>query len=86
MLTSPYVRCRQSVEPLAQDLGLPVEERTELAEGATRAETLRLIGDLVGQSAVLCTHGDIVAELLGEESLKGSTWVSSRGPTGASRG
>ena len=50
-----------------------------------RAETLGLVGDLAGQSAVLCTHGDIVAELLGEESLKGSTWVVEPGPDGSLR-
>jgi 8-oxo-dGTP diphosphatase len=82
VLTSPYTRCRQSVEPLARDLGLRVEERIELAEGATRAETLALVDEVSGQSAVLCTHGDIVAELLGEESLKGSTWVLEPGPEG----
>ena len=33
VLTSPYVRCRQTVDPLAETLGLAVEERVELAEG-----------------------------------------------------
>ena len=37
ILTSPFVRCRQSVEPLADALRLPVEERAKLAEGTTEA-------------------------------------------------
>lgn len=82
VLTSPYVRCRQSVEPLARALDLPVEERAELAEGANREEALRLIRLLGTKTAVLCTHGDVVAELLGEESDKGSTWVLDLGPDG----
>jgi 8-oxo-dGTP diphosphatase len=75
VLTSPYVRCRQTVEPLAEALGLPIEDRDELAEGAGAAEVLRLAGELRGAVAVLCTHGDVIAALLGEQSEKGSAWV-----------
>jgi 8-oxo-dGTP diphosphatase len=73
--TSPYVRCRQTVEPLAAALGLEVEERDELAEGAGRSPALALVSGLGERTAVLCTHGDVVVDLLGEESKKGSTWV-----------
>lgn len=75
VLTSPYARCRETVEPLAHALALAIEERPELAEGARRAEALALARELGGATAVLCTHGDVVEELLGEESEKGSTWV-----------
>ena len=75
ILTSPYIRCRQTVEPLARALGRPIEERPELAEGSAAEDALRLVGSLDGETAVLCTHGDVVYELLGEESKKGSTWV-----------
>jgi phosphohistidine phosphatase SixA len=75
VLTSPYTRCRQSVEPLAAALGLPVEERPELAEGSTRAEVGALAKELGAATAVLCTHGDIIDDVLGEEPEKGSTWV-----------
>ena len=72
VLTSPYVRCVQSVAPLAQRLGLEIEERAELAEGATREETLALVDELRGSGAVLCTHGDVVVELLGTGLKKGA--------------
>ena len=75
ILTSPFVRCRQSVEPLADALRLPVEERAELAEGTTEAATRALADEVAGAAAVLCTHGDILGWLLGEEPEKGSTWV-----------
>jgi 8-oxo-(d)GTP phosphatase len=75
VLTSPYVRCRQSVEPLAAALGVAVEERAELAEGVTRAEPWALVAELAETTAVLCSHGDILYMLLGEEPPKGSTWV-----------
>jgi 8-oxo-dGTP diphosphatase len=73
--TSPYVRCRQTVEPLAEALGLEIEERDELAEGAGRSAALALANALGERTAVLCTHGDVVVDLLGEESKKGSTLV-----------
>jgi phosphohistidine phosphatase SixA len=75
VLTSPYTRCRQSVEPLAATLDLPVEERSELAEGSTRADVHALAKELGAATAVLCTHGDVIGEVLGEEPEKGSTWV-----------
>jgi 8-oxo-dGTP diphosphatase len=82
VLTSPYVRCRQSVEPLAAALGLPVEERAELAEGVTAAEPWGLVAELGATSAVLCTHGDILGMLIGLEPDKGSTWVVEPDPDG----
>ena len=82
ILTSPYVRCRQTVEPLARALGRPIEERPELAEGSTAEDALRLVGSLDGETAVLCTHGDVVYELLDEESKKGSTWMLEVAPDG----
>jgi phosphohistidine phosphatase SixA len=75
ILSSPAVRCTQTVEPLAAALGLPVKETEDLAENAGRERALALAHGLQGTVAVLCTHGDVVEELLGEESEKGSTWV-----------
>jgi broad specificity phosphatase PhoE len=75
VLSSPYVRCVQTVEPLAAVLGLPVEESPELAEGAGRRRALALLRELEGTTAVLCTHGDVIEDLLGDESEKGSTWA-----------
>ena len=82
VLTSPFVRCRQSVEPLAAAVGLPVEERPELAEGVGEAEVWALVEELAGSTTVLCTHGDILGLLLGEEPEKGSTWVVEVDPGG----
>ncbi len=84
VVTSPYVRCRESVVPLAHALGLPVEERDELAEGASEAEIWALVAELAGTTAVLCTHGDILGVLLDEEPEKGSTWVVDADPGGDS--
>jgi 8-oxo-(d)GTP phosphatase len=75
VVSSPYVRCRQTVAPLAEALGLAIENRPELAEGASGAEVFDLVHSLRGELPALCTHGDVVEALLGEESEKGSTWV-----------
>lgn len=84
IVSSPYRRCLESVEPLASSRGLAVEDHEELAEGAGPWEALRLArGD---EHLVLCSHGDVIGEVvttllhagvLHDEPRwpKGSTWV-----------
>ncbi len=64
VLSSPYVRCVQTVAPLAEKLGLPVEETAALGEGASAAEAVSLLRDLAGTTAVVCTHGDLIPPVL----------------------
>lgn len=64
VVASPYVRCRQSVEPLAARLRLKVDFADELAEGAHLHEVLRLVEKVSDHTTVLCTHGDVVELLL----------------------
>lgn len=64
ILSSPALRCRQSVEPLADRLQLPVEVCDALAEHAPPDESLRLLDKVVHETPVLCTHGDVVRTLL----------------------
>jgi len=87
VLSSPFTRCVQTVEPLATQRKLPVEPRKDLEEGSGGESLVRLVQELKGRNVVLCTHGDLVEELL--EKLirdglvprsranmeKGSTWV-----------
>jgi phosphohistidine phosphatase SixA len=77
VLTSPYLRCVQTVEPLALRLGIAAEQRGELAEGTPPGPVRDLLSALQGATAVVCTHGDIIAELIGpgREAKKGSVWV-----------
>jgi 8-oxo-(d)GTP phosphatase len=63
ILSSPFVRCCQTVQPLAEELGLGVESVDELGEGHG-ADAVRLLVTMAGESAVLCTHGDVSADLL----------------------
>src|SRR5262249_22730483 len=86
IVSSPYVRCRQTVDPLGQRLRLPVELSDALTEGATITDTMRLVDKVSGEHTVLCTHGDVVGNLLDalagngvslshHKLEKGSTWV-----------
>ena len=71
ILSSYYVRCVQTVEPLAEALGLEVEldDRLKEGEGAAAAALLQEDG------VVLCTHGDIVEALIGGDLKKGAAVV-----------
>jgi len=73
IFSSPYVRCRQTVEPLAERVRLPVDLSDALEEGAPLADALALLDKLGDDTAVLCTHGDVVGELLGHCSRHGVT-------------
>lgn len=59
LLTSPYLRCRQSLEPLAQATGLAILDHCALAEGAPPEGALALIA-AAPDGTVLCSHGDVI--------------------------
>jgi len=60
VISSPYVRCVQTVEPLAAALGLPLELDDRLGEGEGGAAL-----DLIQEDGVVsCTHGDVIHELV----------------------
>jgi 8-oxo-dGTP diphosphatase len=82
ILSSPYARCIQTVEPLAAALELDVEERPELAEGAGPSAPSSLTEEMADRNAVLCTHGDVVEDILGEPIKKGAAYVLERTQNG----
>jgi phosphohistidine phosphatase SixA len=69
VLSSAYVRCVQTVEPL----GLEIELDERLAEGAPRDATLELLAEAEG--AVACTHGDVIENVIGRSVKKGAAVV-----------
>lgn len=85
VLSSPYLRCTQTVAPLAAARGMTVEPTDDLAEGAGRAG-VALVRRLLAEpkDTVLCTHGDVMEEVLdvlgverNDITRKGATWVLS---------
>ena len=94
VLSSPFPRCHQTVEPLARRVGVEVELHPALAEAADGRLTLALMRDLAGTNAVLCSHGDVIPEtirllrIMGTEivgasgNAKGSIWtITTNGST-----
>lgn len=82
ILTSPSVRCVQTVVPLGAALGVEVEETQALAEGAARADIMALLAT-TGAGTVLCTHGDVCHEIVGRRKTpKGAVWVVDVGARG----
>ncbi|MFM7225091.1 MAG: SixA phosphatase family protein [Actinomycetota bacterium] len=94
ILSSPYVRCMETVVPLAAARSVAIEPTTVLAEGADFPGVLALIAKHADTGAVLCTHGDIIPSVLaalarrgvavdpGARSPKGCTWVLRTDATG----
>jgi 8-oxo-dGTP pyrophosphatase MutT (NUDIX family) len=74
ILSSPHVRCVQSVEPLAEARGLEVETSDDLAEGAGPDRLRRVLERLAGTAAVVCGHGPELVPIFGR-TKKGATWV-----------
>ncbi len=63
LISSPSLRCIQSVEPLADRLGLKVEVDERLAEDSALKAVLAVVSE-VPDRAVLCSHGDVIPELI----------------------
>lgn len=64
--SSRFLRCRQTVEPLAADLGLTVVDAARLAEGSSGAEGLQALLDAVaeGHTVAACSHGDVIPAII----------------------
>lgn len=98
LVASPYLRCVQTLEPLAKSLGLSVETDERLSESTGSAGALALAAELRSTPAAICSHGDVIPDLL--EALlhrgiklhdelrwqKASTWVLTRDGDDFSKG
>lgn len=99
VVSSPTVRCVDTVAPVATAGGLEVVEAEELAEGNGVAATT-VVQSLVDEEGdvVLCTHGDVIGDVLtgldkigarhrnDDRCQKGSTWVIGRDQKGRFEG
>lgn len=64
LVSSPYLRCLQTLEPLAVALGLAIETTDALAEGSGADGLELLLGLARADSLACCTHGDVVYALV----------------------
>lgn len=87
VISSPALRCVQTVLPLAEQLGVELGVNGTLLEGAAPL-ALEFVHSLVDDDAVLCSHGDVIPYVLvhlraefglalpdGLPVEKASTWV-----------
>jgi phosphohistidine phosphatase SixA len=86
--TSPYIRCRQTLEPLAERIGLGIVDSEPLREGGAGPVALDALLAAVadGRTLAVCSHGDVLpavadaavrrgADLVGMRALaKGAWW------------
>ena len=94
ILSSPYVRCMQTVAPLAGARELAIEPARALAEGEPLSDGLELVQKHAISGAVLCMHGDLMPMLLDHYASsgvdmtddlrwpKGCTWILDTESTG----
>ena len=89
VLTAPLVRCRETVRPLAERLGVPLELVDAAREDENASDALPLTTLLqelarAGETAVVCSQGGVIADavraLSGVSDVrerKGSVWALS---------
>jgi phosphohistidine phosphatase SixA len=94
ILSSPTLRCLDTVRPLALDRFLKVEPVAALGVDGGLDPLLAMLWDQGLRNAVLCTHGETIGQLvarLAEDGFdvrgplhwpKGSTWMLQRSHNG----
>jgi broad specificity phosphatase PhoE len=87
VLSSPYVRCLETVVPIAGARRLAIEPEDALGEGGDLDTVLRIVRKHMGTGALLCSHGDVIPAVLSSLAAngidlgpdprcpKGCTWV-----------
>jgi 8-oxo-dGTP diphosphatase len=93
LVSSPYLRCIQTLEPLAEAVGLTVGVDDRLCEGESFPGVIDLL-DQLPDGAVLSSHGDIIPETVdalirrglevrsAPDWRKASVWVIERNTKG----
>lgn len=92
-VSSPSLRCIQTLRPAAKAVGAKVDTDDRLFEGKSAAGVLELLAT-VPDSTALCSHGDVIPETLDAlvrrgceittipDWRKGSVWALERGSDG----
>jgi broad specificity phosphatase PhoE len=79
IVSSPFLRCLESVTPLGHAIGIDVESSSSLVPDAGSAAASFLLGLGGGEpgTVVVCTHGEVIHDL---QSSLGNTDLPSFGP------
>jgi 8-oxo-dGTP diphosphatase len=75
LVASPATRCRQTLEPLADALGLEVDEESTLSEGAAGDLALDALLSITDTAPTIagCSHGDVIPRAVSEAGRRGAT-------------
>ena len=79
ILSSPFLRCVQTVEPLGEARGLAVEATPELREGSSVDELLGALASLDERPTVVCGHGTEIRSMIDQLEAGGATIEGARG-------
>lgn len=85
LISSPSLRCIETLRPLADYAGLEVEDDDRLAEGSDGDEALELLDELRDDSndpgasrnreaIAVCSHGDVIPDLLSLLRARGTVF------------
>lgn len=61
IFSSPYIRCVETVKPLAKAIGAKVEISDAISEGPDIDAAYELIDGIAGYNSVVSSHGDVIA-------------------------
>jgi phosphohistidine phosphatase SixA len=75
LLSSPFLRCIQTVEPLAQARGFDIEIRDELSDERQQVDGPTLASSLQDVDAALSCHGGLSEAICGESQKKAEVLV-----------
>ena len=93
LLSSPFVRCIETLQPIARSIGATVEIDKRLGEGRSGIDVVELLESLPDGVAI-CSHGDVIPETIAAlqrrgceittapDWRKGSVWVLDRNTAG----
>ncbi len=70
LFASPFVRCRQTLEPLGKALDLEIVTDRRLGEARSFEGALEMLAE-VPDGAVLCSHGDVIPETMAALQRRG---------------
>lgn len=73
-MSSRFLRCLETLEPLAEGAGLTVAQAPALAEGATGGAALDLLLAAAGRGHRVgaCSHGDVIPAVIDEAVARGA--------------
>lgn len=77
LLSSPALRCLETLAPLSAGARRAMEPRAELAEGAPPEAALALLVERTASSGavIACSHGDVLGGVIDLALAKGATLV-----------